>query len=312
MTVYLDVIWVLNFLFDSLLLIMSAILLKRRVKLWRIAAGGFIGSLIILLYFTPAAIYSGHPLSKMAFSVLMVLASFGYKRLKFFLSALMALYFSTFLIGGTLMGAHYFLQSSSSLFKSFVSSASPGFGDPISWLFVFLGFPLAWHFSRVRLESHEMAKIKYDQIVNVQISLNEKLYDFTGLIDSGNQLYDPLTRNPVMFVSINKIVKELPEELFLISSFPDDIIHGKKTVPSKWESRLRIVPCAVVGQEHQLILGVKPDYVLIRDSINTFKSERVLVSFTTQELSSDGSYQCIVHPKLLAGVPESHQTAASY
>lgn len=312
MTVYLDVIWILNFLFDSLLLSMSALLLKRRVKLWRIAAGGFIGSLIILLYFTPAAIYSGHPLSKMAFSILMVLVSFGYKRLKFFLSALMALYFSTFLIGGALMGTHYFLQSGSSLFKSFVSSASPGYGDPISWLFVFLGFPLAWHFSRARLESHEMAKIKYDQTVSVQISVNEKHYDLTGLIDSGNQLYDPLTRYPVIFVSIKNILKDLPEELALISSFPEDIIHGKKTVPSKWESRLRIVPCAVVGQEHQLILAVKPEFVIIRDSGKTFKTERVLVSFTTQDLSSDGSFQCIIHPKLLTGIPEGHQIPASY
>ncbi|RHW36490.1 sigma-E processing peptidase SpoIIGA [Neobacillus notoginsengisoli] len=311
MTVYLDVIWALNFLFDCLLLCLAAFILKRRVKIWRIAAGGFIGSLIILLYFTPAAIYSGHPLSKMGFSVLMVLASFGYKRLRFFLSALMALYFSTFLIGGALMGTHYFFQSGSGAVQAFLSSASEGFGDPVSWLFVFLGFPLAWHFSRSRLENHEMAKIKYEQTVFVEISVNNETFELKGLIDSGNQLYDPLSRHPVMFVSVKYLLQELPKELALIASFPDGIIQGEKSVPPKWESRLRIIPCAVVGQEHQLILAVKPEYVLIRQSEKNFRTSKVLVSFTAQELSSDGSYECIVHPKLLAGIPEGERVPAS-
>ncbi|MDQ7861319.1 sigma-E processing peptidase SpoIIGA [Peribacillus frigoritolerans] len=53
MTLYLDVIWLLNWLFDCLLLYWTAIILKRRVALWRVCIGGLIGSFIIVLAFTP-------------------------------------------------------------------------------------------------------------------------------------------------------------------------------------------------------------------------------------------------------------------
>ena len=55
MKIYLDVIWLLNFCFDSLLLLLTAFILKRQVKKRRVAAGGFIGSVIVLLMFTPVS-----------------------------------------------------------------------------------------------------------------------------------------------------------------------------------------------------------------------------------------------------------------
>ncbi len=67
--VYLDIIWALNLLFDSLLLYLTAIFLKRRIRLWRLLAGGFIGSLIILLSFTPLNAYSSHPFQNYYFQL---------------------------------------------------------------------------------------------------------------------------------------------------------------------------------------------------------------------------------------------------
>lgn len=302
-TVYLDVIWALNLLFDCLLLSMAAIVLKRAVSAWRIMVGGLIGSLIILLHFTPLGAYSGHPLSKLLFSVFMVLSAFGYKGIKFFLSSLAALYLSTFLIGGAMMGAHYFLQTGGGASKAFLSSVSAGFGDPVSWAFVLIGFPLAWHFSKNRLGAIEMAKIKFSQLVKVQIDINGVSYSFTGLIDSGNQLYDPISRLPVMFASVKKTIGELPPPLLAVTTEPEAVIFGDKKLDSEWEHRIRIVPYSVVGQENQLVLAIKPDMVAITQGNQTFRTNKALVSFTLQELSSDGSFECIVHPKMLTGVP---------
>ncbi|WP_053366116.1 sigma-E processing peptidase SpoIIGA [Bacillus sp. FJAT-27245] len=303
MTVYLDVIWALNLLFDCLLLSLSAIVLKMAVPPWKIAAGGFIGSLIILLHFTPLGTYAGHPLSKLLFSILMVLAAFGYKGMRFFLSSLAALYLSTFLVGGAMMGAHYFLQTGGAASKAFLSSISEGFGDPVSWAFVLIGFPLAWHFSKNRLAAIEMAKIKFGQLVKVQITINGEELCFTGLIDSGNQLYDPITRLPVMFASVKKTIGSLPPPILAASSDPDAIIYGDVPLDAEWEHRIRIVPYSVVGQENRLVLAIKPDMVAITQGEQIFHTKKALVSFTLQELSSDGSFECIVHPKMLTGVP---------
>lgn len=305
LSVYLDVIWALNLLFDSLLLYLSAIFLKRQIRIWRIIAGGFIGSLIILLSFTPLHTYSNHPISKLLFSVAMVLVVFGYKRLSFFIKALMTLYVTTFLIGGALIGAHYFVQFDSEMSMKVMIASVTGFGDPISWLFVLLGFPVAWHFSKRNIESMEMTKIQFDQIVNVTLKINTESFTFKGLVDSGNQLYDPLSKLPVMFVSIKNMVEGMAEPIIKMAADPESLILGNQEFPIDWQNKLRIVPCRVVGQEHQLIVAVKPDLIIIDTKGESYLCEKGLVSFTMQQLSADDAFQCIVHPKMLTG-PKMH------
>ena len=302
MTVYLDVIWALNLLFDSLLLYLTAIFLKRRIQIWRIIAGGFIGSLIILLSFTPLNAYTSHPISKLICSMFMVLIAFGFKRLTFFFKALMTLYVSTFLIGGAIMGTHYFIQSDLELSVKVLASSVKGYGDPISWLFVLIGFPLAWHFARKNVESMEMTKIQFEQIVDVELHIDNETLHFKGLVDSGNQLYDPLSKLPVMFVSVKDQVEAVPESVSkLAAADPEQFIMGSQDISHEWQHRLRIIPYKVVGQEHQLIVAIKPDLILIEHNGVQYLCEKGLVSFTMQQLSAEDAFQCIVHPKMLTG-----------
>lgn len=248
MAIYLDVIWLLNFLFDSLLLYLTAIVLKRQVPVWRILIGGLIGSLIILFAITPFSVYTSHPISKLLFSVVMILTVFGYKKFRYFLSGLMTFYFATFLIGGTLIGAHYFVQFDFEMSSSVLLASVRGFGDPISWLFVMLGFPLAWHFSKRNVEGIEMTKIKYDQMVQVSFQFGNKKFSIRGLVDSGNQVYDPISRVPVMFVSLHKIIADIPNDLLLLTENAEAVIYGTEKVSEEWESKMRIIPYKVVGK----------------------------------------------------------------
>jgi stage II sporulation protein GA (sporulation sigma-E factor processing peptidase) len=302
------VIWALNLLFDSLLLFLTAIFLKREIKIGRLVAGGLIGSLIILLSFTPLNVYTSHPISKLMCSILMVLITFGYKRMTFFFKALMTLYISTFLIGGALMGAHYFIQYDPELTTQVLISSAKGFGDPISWLFVLIGFPVAWHFSRKNVESMEMTKIQFDQIVKVSVNIHNETLIFKGLVDSGNQLYDPLSKLPVMFVSIKTKLDTIPESVKKLADDPENLINGSGELPLEWQNRLRIIPTRVIGQEHQLIIAVKPESILIEHKDTQYLCEKGLVSFTTKQLSSDDAFQCIVHPKMLTGPKQQMET----
>ncbi|MEH7075041.1 sigma-E processing peptidase SpoIIGA [Neobacillus drentensis] len=307
-TIYLDVIWALNLLFDSLLLYLTAIFLKREIRIGKLIAGGFIGSLIILLSFTPLNVYTSHPISKFIFSILMVLITFGYKRFTFFIKALMTLYVSTFLIGGALIGAHYFIQYDSNLSMKLIMSSAKGFGDPISWIFVLIGFPVAWHFSRKNVESMEMTKIQFDQIVKVSVKIENETLTFKGLVDSGNQLYDPLSKQPVMFVSIKNQMDTIPESIKKLANDPEELITGKKDLPEEWQNRLRIIPTRVIGQEHQLIIAVKPESILIEHKETQYLCDKGLVSFTIKQLSSEDAFQCIVHPKMLTGPKQPIET----
>ena len=299
MAVYLDVIWLLNFMFDSFLLYLTALILKRDIMYWRIFVGGFVGSIIILLSLTPLNGFSGHPIVKLLFSVVMILIVFGFKRFKYFINGLMIFYLVTFLVGGSLIGVHYFIQFDMDLTSSVALASIKGFGDPISWLFVVLGFPIVWHFSRKSFEKVEVAKIQHSQLIMVSILIDGQRFHFKGLVDSGNQLYDPISKMPVMFVSIKKIADDLPTELRKIAVDSELVMMGKQPISPEWENRIRIIPYKVMGRDHQLIIALKPESIQIMHNEETLTIEKGLVSFTMQQLSSDDAFQCIVHPKML-------------
>ncbi|MCM3594395.1 sigma-E processing peptidase SpoIIGA [Metabacillus idriensis] len=300
MAIYLDVIWFLNFSFDLLLLLLTAILLKRKIMKLRIIVGALIGSSIVVLLFTPLAPLAMHPFGKLFVSILMVLSAFGFKRFKFFAQSLFTFYFVTFMVGGGMMGAHYFIQTEIGFADGILMTNSGGFGDPVSWLFVLVGFPAAWMFSRKRLDDLEMKKIQYDQIVSVFIKVGDSTIPLKGFIDSGNQLYDPISKSPVMIADAGKLRGFLPDALLNIA-LQEDVMTALSSSEESHplENRVRIIPFRVVGKTNQFLIGLKPDEVMITTQDETILVPKAIIGLNRTSLSPEGEYDCIVHPKML-------------
>lgn len=51
MALYLDVIWFLNFCIDFLLIVLTGMVLKRKMQKWRLITGSLIGSLYVFFAF---------------------------------------------------------------------------------------------------------------------------------------------------------------------------------------------------------------------------------------------------------------------
>jgi stage II sporulation protein GA (sporulation sigma-E factor processing peptidase) len=301
-TLYLDVIWFLNICVDFILLWLTGLILKRQYALWRIAVGSLIGSAIIILSFSPYAYVVGNPLVKLLFSLLMVYSAFGYKRLRYYLTNLLMFYFVTFLTGGILIGAHYFLTFDPGAETTVLLASIKGFGDPISWIFVMLALPIAWYFSKGRMDSVEHVKIQYDQLVDVIIKIGEFEFTVKGLVDSGNQLQDPITKSPVMIVSISSLKDTVPEEIQILCEEAEDIFSGQKNLEIQWSDRLRIVPAQSVGRKSQLLAAVKPDSITLKDHESSWSANGLIV-FRQEPLSADESFGAIVHPRMASGKP---------
>lgn len=300
MVVYLDIIWMLNLLIDSLLLWITAIFLKRSAQPIRIILGGVFGSLLIIAAITPFSTYAAHPLVKALVSVGMILTTFGYKRFATFLSNLLTFYFATFLMGGILLGAHYFLTFDMELKSTVVIQSIRGYGDPVSWLFLLGAFPIAWHFSKRRINAITISNIQYDILIDVSIVINGIILQLKGLIDSGNQLYDPISKTPVMIVSIHSIIEKIPSEVLAIVDDKNHFYDSVSSLPSEWSSIMRLIPAKSLGKNNQLLCAFKPEKIEFHtDGCTSLK--KALVVFTTQSLSKDESFQCIIHPYMTAG-----------
>jgi len=297
--IYLDVIWLLNFLFDGLLLLLTAIILKRKVVKWRLLVGAIIGSSIVLLMVSPISSVASHPMIKLLFSIVIILATFGYKRFRYFIQGLLTFYFTTFMIGGGMVGVYYFLEYELDMTNNILVTTTTGFGSPISWLFVIIGFPVVWYFSKKQIDEVEMKKIHYEQIVQAKIRIDDVTIELRGLIDTGNQLYDPISKSPVMVVEIEKVKEYFPKSIIDQAKNMTELTFEADSQQHKWENRIRIIPYRGVGQEHQFLLAIKPDFISIFHNNEIIKVKKVLVALNHTKLSSDDQYDCIIHPKMI-------------
>lgn len=306
MAVYLDAVWLLNFCFDAMLLLLTGIILKKKIKPWRMIISALIGSSIVILLFTPLAPFANRPESKLILSCAMVVLAFGFHRFRTFFSTLCTFYFVSFAIGGGMLGAYYFFQSNVIFQDQVILTNSTGFGSPVGWMFVIIGFPIVWYFSRIRFEQLEAKKIFYDQIVEVAIIIENQKATLKGLIDSGNQLHDPITNKPVMIVETEKIKDLLPENIFRIISRKNPLDALSQTVETDWVERLRIIPYRAVGRDHQFLLAIKADQLIIQLKEEKLMVFHPLIGLEPMALSSEGDYQCIIHPKMIQKGNKQH------
>lgn len=295
LVVYADIVLLLNLCIDYLLLLLTAVILKKKVKKWRLLCGSLLGSILVLFALTPVAFLFAHPISKLLFSILIVYATFGFTRIRTFFTVLCMFYFVTFMVGGGLIGLHFFIQDSA---LQSVISKQTSFGDPISWLFVLIGFPVIYYFSKKRIADIELTNIRYDQIVAVEVTINGTQLHLKGLIDNGNQLYDPISRTPIMIVEAQTARSLFPEWLLEQSKQVTELFFDHEE-HADWMKRVRIIPYRGIGQKDQLLVAVKPDTVRVCKDGEMVSVTNVFVGINHTKLSSDNEYTCILHPKML-------------
>jgi stage II sporulation protein GA (sporulation sigma-E factor processing peptidase) len=280
----------LNLCFDTLLLIWTAAILKRKFQYRRAFAGGLFGSATVWLYITPYAFLIDIIPIKVVISVLMILIFLGIQRFKTIISNLITFYLVTFLAGGLLYGLHnLFSVNTSSAFKNSTSNLNL-YGDQVSWAFILISFPLT--FILLKYFSGNLRVLKFNQHHHAKAScqINEICFELAGLIDTGNQLRDPISRLPVVIVSFEKMGQVLPEQIKELID-REDVFN--LNLDEKWQQKIRIVPYKVVGNSRNLLIAFKPDSFIIQN-----QERNCLISFTKEKLFGQEELNAILHPDL--------------
>ncbi len=309
MTIYIDAIWFLNWVFDTSILVWTAVLLKNQIKWIRMLAGGLVGSMVVWLYITPFSYLADQIWLKSMVSILMVLTAFGFRSIRAFFKRVVTLYAVTFTIGGILLGSHYFFSFEVTEYFNGFTSGAGSFGDPVSWIFVMIGFPLAWHFSKKHINILDLAKWNKEQRVTMIVEINGVSFESEGLVDTGNQLLDPLSGSPVAIISLYGRETMIPASVSKLIDKGIQNLHGDfADFPDEWQEKMRIIPCKVVGNDSQLLIAFKPDVLFIKVANECREVQKCLISFTMQQLSGEGLFDSIVHPKM---VPAGDSASAS-
>jgi len=296
MTIYLDIIWLLNFLIDLLLLLLTSFVLKKKTTKTRLFLGAMFASLYLLFLFYPIVSFMTHPIMKGIYSILIILITFQFQQFRSFVQALLMFYFVNFAVGGGLIGLHFFLQVDQSFIQGTFATRGNQFGSPISWLFVIVGFPLMYYYTKNRFDSVETVKIRYEETVDVSIEIDGKVFYLKGFIDSGNQLTDPFTQKPVMILDMTKLTEKLPKDLIFLSKEKPESFTD---IPDQYSGRISLVPYRTIGNEQQFLWTIRPDKIIVYEGDKAFDCSKTLIGLSSISLGENGEYECLLHPMMM-------------
>lgn len=192
MTLYIDLIFLLNIWFDLLLLLSVSILLKRNIKLKRIIFGSIIGSLtffILFIDFNSITLF----LFKILVSIFMIIITFSYKNLKYTLINLGYFYLASIILGGGM----YLVSDLFSYSNDKLLFYHNGFR--INYIVLLIISPLIIFFY---IKNILKLKDKYASFYKVDIIYKEKVYHLNGYLDTGNNLYDMYKHRGIILVNL--------------------------------------------------------------------------------------------------------------
>lgn len=302
MIFYADLIFLFNFIIDAILLLTTAWIRQIHVSKWRIVASSLVGASYVVMMFFPPLSFMFTFLVKCLFSFLMIWIAFGFGGLQNFLRNIGVFYVACFVAAGGIFGFYYFFQSSSDVMNGiYFTQTGVHYRFQVGFLFIScMVIVLLWLYRIVFVSVKRRVEMT-GFIAEVHIYIEDCHKVCTGLIDTGNQLYDPLTRTPVMVVEVSQWSDLLPPEwLAKIKNFEvDQILSAIGTEQFRWQDRLRLVPYRGVNRGTQFMLALKPDKVVIMHNERQLEVSKVLIALDSGKLCSDGSYQAIIHPALM-------------
>lgn len=303
MVVYVDLIFLTNLCIDGTLIGLTAWMRKSRLVWWRWLLSAVVGALYVVMMFVPELAFLFTFLIKFTLSLIMLFIAFGFKGLQAFCKTLGTFYVINFVAAGGILGVHYMLQSSGELFNGiwFTASGGMSFDLKIAFWFTFVVFFAVLALFKAVQNSKRKAERMTTYLGQVDVYIDEAIVSCTGLLDTGNQLADPLTRQPVMVMEVSQWQQWLPDSWKdrLKHEAPDNLIMDMNQEQFHWQDRLRLVPYRGINKGTAFMLAIKPDRVKVTMGGVCYETTRVLIGLDGGTLSSEGKYQAVIHPDLV-------------
>ena len=198
MTIYVDLIFFINFAYDFLLLLTVSIILKRRRKLRYYTLAAIFGALSIFLLFiniNNILLF----LLKVLVSIIMCLIAFGFVSSNYLVNNLIYLYMTSTILAGFL----YFLSNELSYKHEGLIFFFKGLS--VNYVLLLIIAPIILG---VYIYTSKKMKSTYNQYYHIEIVFDDIHIKALSLLDTGNHLIDPITKKGVIIVN-KKVLKDV-------------------------------------------------------------------------------------------------------
>lgn len=278
--IYLDVLFVVNFIMDYVVLTITTGILIHTTTLKRAVSkkqlfllyikrivGSLVGALwacVLVRYELNAVIWNGF--TYVIIGPGMIIIIFGKERIKNYLKGVGILYAVAFLLGGGMHFVYYYTS---------IGYILNDYGSMKSWMLIpgcaLGGLLLEWLIAFLCKKGID-SKSRY----TVVLELKETSVTLKALCDTGNNLYDPIYGECVSVV-LSKAVTNLIKE----------------------NTSYHLIPYSSIGNENGLIPVVRINRLKIIGEKETLVVEQPLLALYSGNFSGNTDYELIIHPDML-------------
>lgn len=287
---YIEYYIIENLLINYIIISCTSILTKNiNTKIKKIM-GAIIGTIYSVAYIFPSFQFLFTPISKFIFFIIITFISFSFKDKKEYIRILIMFYLVNIFISGSTYFIIYFtgidhLKISFLIVCAYISCKL-----------------LQYIYSDIKTIKH----IK-DFNKTIKITLLNNSCECDALLDSGNFLKDPISKNDVVIVKSSILKKLLPDiDLHYGEVTMSQVDEIMNSLGNDLSSRVRLIPYKHAGSSHaSMILGFKADYLEI--------DERILKNIVIGVSNFDDSeYNAILNPSILSWLIQSKVTKGGY
>jgi stage II sporulation protein GA (sporulation sigma-E factor processing peptidase) len=276
--IYLDVFFIINLLMDFLILLIVRRMVHRDARWFRSLIGAVIGAtyicIIIVLPFGNNFIFKF--ITYFVISFIMVRVSFGIKGLRNNLKPYALLFVTTFLLGGILNALYFYTEFGHMLGNVISGNAFEGLNLLVFILCAAVSYVVLTIIVYMVKRHKKNSRIFY----KVNLQYHSQIFTVTALLDTGNSLIEPISRQPVNLVEYGVIKENLGE------------INFK-------EGNFRMIPFHSVGKKSGLIPGFNIDQITIEKHEEKIIVIKPMIGIYDGEFSNAKEYQMLLHPTVL-------------
>jgi stage II sporulation protein GA (sporulation sigma-E factor processing peptidase) len=143
--------------------------------------------------------------------------------------------------------------------------------------------------------------------VGLVIEIGSKKLALRALIDSGNELVEPVSGKRVIIVEKKALKGLLPEGIINSLEHLSNLEDLSLNDYDHWSRRLVLIPFRSVGKDSGVLTGIRPDSVYLKHKGQQVKLPGVILGIERNPLSIKGEYQALIHPALLMSTSGGEQ-----
>ena len=290
MVIYIDMLFLENFILDFIILYVTGLISKNKIKFLKLLLGSALGAIyVVMYYFIKINVYS-NIIIKLLLSIIMIYISFVPTNFKEMLKLTVFFYLTSFVFGGAALSVIYMLNSRRITIQNGILIGNYTIRT------ILIGVVIACIVTIIAFKFVKAKFSKNDLFCNIIIKINNKQIKTKAMLDTGNFLKDPITNIPVVVVEYTVLYDMVPKEIL---DNIEDILGGDlekipENIKNEYMSKLKVIPFSSLGKQNGMLLGLKADGLIVANEEEVKNIDKVIIGIYNKKLSKKGDYSALL------------------